>query len=165
SQLISPRISNEVRLNYSNNRIAIKFLADDFGGAVPLPESLFYPEGFDETNSMFILIIAGAGEYVQGKQGTNEQRQINVIDSLSLTKSAQQLKFGVDDRWLAPFSSPFSYRQFVQFSGMSANTGGVLSGTANFVQATSFQSNSLPTHNLSFYGQDTWKVTPRLTLT
>ncbi|HJX93242.1 MAG TPA: carboxypeptidase regulatory-like domain-containing protein, partial [Pyrinomonadaceae bacterium] len=165
TQLINPSISNEVRLNYSNDRIGIRFLADDFGGAVALPETLFYPAGFTTANSMFILAISGAGEFVQGKQGTNEQRQVNVIDNLSVTKSSHQLKFGVDYRWLAPFSSPFSYRQFAFFSGMSTNLGGALSGIASFAQATTFQSNALLSQNLSLYGQDFWKITPRLTMT
>jgi hypothetical protein len=165
NQLIDSRISNEIRLNYSNDRIGIRFLADDFGGAVPLPDSLFFPAGFTAANSNLIFVIGGAGQYVHGKQGTNEQRQINFIDNLSVTKGSHQLKFGADYRWLAPFSSPFSYRQAAQFNGMSANTGGVLSGTALFAQVTTFGSDALLTHNFSLYGQDTWKVTPKLTLT
>jgi len=127
TQLIRSEISNEVLLNYSNHRIGITFAADDFGGAVPLPDSLLFPSGFSVTNSNFILIIGGAGQFVQGQQGTNEQRQVNLIDNLSATKGHHQLKLGVDYRWLAPFSSPSTYRQFVQFSGMSANSGGALS--------------------------------------
>src|SRR5262249_378558 len=96
---------------------------------------------------------------------TDEQRQINLIDNLLVTTGAHQLKFGVDYRWLAPFSSPFTYRGFVQFSGVTATPGGALSGTALFAQPTTFQTNSLLAQNFSLYGQDTWKVSPRLTLT
>jgi len=135
---------------------------DNFGGAVPLPESLFFPSGYSAANSNFIFIITGAGQYVQGKQGTNEQRQLNVIESLSVSKGSHQLKFGADYRWLAPFVSPAAYRQFVQFSGMSANPGGALSGIAAFAQASAFETNALLSTNFSLYGQDTWKVTPRL---
>lgn len=165
TQIINPAISNEVRLNYSNHRIGIKFVMDDFGGAVPLPDTLFFPSGYSSTNSSFIFIIGGAGQYVQGKQGTDEQRQVNLVDNLSVTKSSHQLKFGVDYRWLAPFSSPAAYRQFAQFSGMSASPGGALSGTATLAQSSAFQTNTLLSQNFSFYGQDTWKVTPKLTLT
>jgi hypothetical protein len=75
------------------------------------------------------------------------------------------MKFGVDYRWLAPFSSPFSYRQFSQFSGLSATPGGALSGTAVVAVSSVFQSNALLSQNFSAYGQDTWKITPRLTVT
>lgn len=165
TQLFKPGIGNEVRANYSNHKINIRFVADDFGGAVPLPDSLFFPAGYSSANSNFILIVGGAGEYVQGKQGTDEQRQINLIDNLSATEGSHQLKFGADYRWLAPFTSPAAYRQFAQFSGVTAAPGGALSGTALFAQATAFQTNALLSQNFSLYGQDTWRVTPRLTLT
>ncbi|HMG32938.1 MAG TPA: TonB-dependent receptor [Blastocatellia bacterium] len=164
-QQITPSITNEVRANYSNNRIATTFAVDTFGGAVPLPDSLLFPSGLSSANSAFLLLINGVGEWGQGKSGTDEQRQINLIDNLLVTTGAHQLKFGVDYRWLAPFSSPFTYRGFVQFSGVTATPGGALSGTALFAQPTTFQTNSLLAQNFSLYGQDTWKVSPRLTLT
>ena len=165
TQLIGPRVSNEVRANYSNQRVNAKFFLDNFGGAVPFPDPAVFPTGVSSANGLFLLFIPGIGEYLQGKQSTDEQRQINLVDNLSVTNGSHQLKFGVDFRWLAPFSSPFSYRQFVQFSGMSANPGGTLSGTALLAQSSVFQSNSLLSRNFSLYGQDTWKITPGLTIT
>jgi Carboxypeptidase regulatory-like domain/TonB dependent receptor-like, beta-barrel len=165
TQLIKPAISNEVRANYSNHRIGIKWVMDDFGGAVPPPDSTLFPAGLSSTSSLFGLFIPGLGQYNQGKQGTSEQRQLNFIDNLSLTEGSHQLKFGVDYRWLAPFSSPFSYRQFAVFSGVTATPGGALSGTAALAATFALQSNALLSQNFSLYGQDTWKATPRLTVT
>lgn len=165
TQMITPRISNEVRVNYSNDRIGVAWALDNFGGAVPLTDSMLFPSGLSSESSLFLFAITGVGQYEQGKQVTNEQRQINIVDNLSVAKAPHQLKFGVDYRWLAPFSSPFSYRQFIQFSGMTATPGGALSGRAAFAQPAAFQGNALLSQNLSLYGQDTWKVTPRLTLT
>ena len=161
THMISPEISNEVRANYSNHRVGIDFVMDDFGGAVPLPDSLLFPSGITSANGTFLFIVLGVGQYVQGKQGTTEQRQINLIDNLSATKGSHQLKFGVDYRWLAPFSSPAAYHQFAAFSGVS----GLLSGTALLAQSSSFQTNALLSQNFSVFGQDTWKVSPRLTVT
>ena len=165
TQLISPRMGNEVRANYSNQRMGTKFFLDDFGGAVPLPDSLMFPAGFSSANGVFGIFIPGAGQYNHGNQGTGEQRQINLLDDLSLTVSNHQLKFGMDYRWLAPFSSPFSYRQFAQFSGMTAAPGGALSGTASLALTLAMQGSALVSHNFSLYGQDTWKITPRLAVT
>ena len=165
TELIQPNISNEVRANYSNQRVATQDIVDNFGGAVPVPDSLLFPTGFSSANSAFLFIINGAGEYGEGKAGTDEQRQVNLIDNLSLIEGAHQLKFGADYRWLAPFSSPFTYRGFVQFSGVSANPGGALSGTALFAQPAIFQNVALLSQNFSLYGQDTWKITPRFTMT
>lgn len=165
TQIINPQISNEVRANYSNHRIAIKYALDDFGGASPPGDSTLFPSGITSANGEFQFIILGAGEYVQGKQGTNEQRQVNLVDNLSATKRSHQMKFGVDYRWLAPFISPAAYHQFAAFSRVTTTPGGALSGTALFAQASSFQTNALLVKNFSLYGQDTWKITPRLTAT
>jgi Carboxypeptidase regulatory-like domain/TonB dependent receptor len=165
THLIDPSISNEVRLNYSNDRIKIDFAMDDFGGAVPLPDSTLFPAPFTSADSLFLFVISGAGEYAQGKQGLNEQRQVNLLDNLSVTRGSHQLKFGVDYRWLAPFTSPYSYRHFFFFSGVTANPGGALSGTTSFAQPTAYQGSSLLSQNFSLYGQDNWKTTPRLTVT
>ncbi len=161
TQIISPEISNEVRANYSNHRVGIDFVMDDFGGAAPLPDSLLFPSGISSANGTFLFIMLGVGQYVQGLQGTTEQRQINLIDTLSVTKGSHQLKFGVDYRWLAPFSSPAAYHQFAAFSGVS----GAVSGIALLAQSSSFQTNALLSQNFSVFGQDTWKISPRLSVT
>ncbi len=165
TQLIQPGISNEVRMNYSNHRVGTRFFLDDFGGAVPLSDSMLFPTGFSSENGTFGLFIPGAGQYNQGKSGTSEQRQVNLVDNLSVTKGSHQLKFGMDYRWLAPFTSPFSYRQFVQFSGVTTAPGGALSGTAAVAATFAQQGNALLSQNFSSYGEDTWKITPRLTVT
>jgi len=165
TQMIKPEISNEVRANYSNHRVGLKFLMDDFGGAVPLPDSVLFPTGITSANGLFQFIILGVGEYVQGNSGTDEQRQINLVDNLSVTKGSHQIKLGVDYRWLAPFSSPAAYHQFVAFSRVTTTPGSALSGTALFAQSSSFGANALLTQNFSLYGQDTFKITPRLTVT
>src|SRR6266849_5083969 len=86
TQLTKPAIINEVRANYSNHRLGTKFDLDDFGGAVPPPNSVLFPPGFSPTNGAFLLLINGAGEYGQGVAATDEQRQVNLIDNLSVTK-------------------------------------------------------------------------------
>ena len=170
NHVLTPRISNEIRANYSNDRVATKYIADDFGEAVPLPDSLVFPPGYSSANGSFALNINGAGVYTQGKNATDEQRQVNAIDNLSWSKSNHQLKFGVDYRWLSPFTSPYAYRQQAQFSGVTCPaappcSGYALSGTSLYAATFSWQSNTLLSHNFSAYGQDTWKLTPRLTVT
>ncbi|HUE55207.1 MAG TPA: TonB-dependent receptor, partial [Candidatus Udaeobacter sp.] len=179
TQLIKPQVTNELRANYSNQRLGNDYDLDDFGGALPLPDSLLFPMGLSSKDNGFLFLISGVGEYGKGKAATDEQRQINLIDNLSVTAGSHQLKFGGDYRWLAPFSSPFSYRPFVQFLGvacppapsscagysLSGTAPGAASTTAAFAQPSTFQAVALLSQNFSFYGQDTWKITPRLTVT
>lgn len=165
TQLITPSFSNEFRANYSNQRMDLKYNMDDFGGAVPIPDSVLFPPGYSSSTGVFFMYIAGSGQITQGKLGIDEQRQLNVVDNLSVAKGGHQMKYGVDYRWLSPFASPFSYRQYAQFSGVTAAAGGALSGTAAAAQAGAYQPNVLLSQNFSVYGQDTWKVTRRFTLT
>ncbi|MBV8553908.1 MAG: TonB-dependent receptor [Acidobacteriaceae bacterium] len=165
NELITPRISNEIRANYSNDRVGTKFALDNFGGAVPLADSLLFPSGYSSANSEFEFLILGAGEIAQGRQAVDEQRQINLLDNLSWVKGSHQLKFGVDYRWLSPFTSIFTYAQFAEFTSMSTSVGGALSGKAALAIVDAYQSDTLVSQNFSLYGQDTWRITPRLTAT
>jgi len=170
NQVVTPRISNEMRANYSNHRVKTNYIADHFGGAVPLPDSLAFPSGYSSANGSFALSIVGAGVYTQGKNATDEQRQVNLIDNFSWSKGNHQLTFGVDYRWLSPFTSPYAYRQQAQFSGVNCPgeppcPGYAASGTSVYAATFSWQSNALLSHNFSAYAQDTWKLTPRLTVT
>src|SRR6266481_5620709 len=170
NQVLTPRISNEMRANYSNDRVATKYVPDNFGGAAPLPDSLVFPSGSSSANGSFALNINGAGVYTQGKNATDEQRQVNLIDNVSWSKNNHQLRFGVDYRWLSPFTTPYAYRQQAQFSGVTCPTtppcpGYAESGTSVYTATFSWQSNALLSHNFSVYGQDTWKLRPRLTVT
>jgi hypothetical protein len=162
---ITPGISNEARANYSNQKTLSRFALDNFGGAVPLPDSLLFPAGDSSENSLFGFYIPGAGLYNQGKSVATEQRQVNLVDNLSVNSGRHQLKFGADYRWLAPFSSPYVYRQFVQFTGVSTAPGGALSGIAQVAATYYSESNALLSKNFSLYAQDTWRIVPRLTLT
>jgi carboxypeptidase family protein/TonB-dependent receptor-like protein len=165
-QLLAPTVSNETRVNYSNDRIGTSLFLDDFGGAVPLPDSALFPSGYSSANGLFqILILGGVGEIAQGNGGVDEQRQINLVDNVSWTKGSHQLKFGVDYRWLSPFSTLYTYAQFSEFTSMAATPGGAISAVAaaSFIHAQ--QGDALLARNFSLYGQDTWKLSPRLTLT
>lgn len=177
NQLVIPRISNEIRVNYSNQRLGTKFFLDNFHGAVPLPDSLLFPSGLSSEDGLFLQFIPGIGEYAQGKSATDEQRQVNLIDNLSLSMGSHLLKFGVDYRWLSPFSSPYRYEQFAEFSGVACPGSGSCAGyalsgtipgnqtTVAFAQANSAITNALISRNLSVYGQDSWKITPRIVMT
>ncbi len=169
NQLITPRITNEVRANYSNDRVGTTYILDNFGGAVPLSDSLLYPPGYSSANGAFTLSLPGPGNYQQGKNATDEQRQINLIDNLSLIEGNHALKFGIDYRWLSPFSSPYAYNQLAIFSGLTCTTppcpGYAISGISEIAAVFAYQSNTLLSHNFSAYGQDTWKIAPRLTMT
>lgn len=168
----SLKIGNELRVNYSNVRgsRADKFV--DIGGATPIPDSLMFAPGFSSSNANFGLAILGAGtstlgfgELVIGKTAINEQRQVNLVDNVSLAVGSHQFKFGVDYRRLSPISGLPPYQGFLLFSGVDGPDGSALSGTALLAETKAFQEATLVAKNFSVYAQDTWKANPRCTLT
>src|SRR5580658_7788639 len=169
SQMITRRVSNEFRANYSNDRVGSTYALDNFGGAVPLPDALVFPSGYSSREGLFQFILIGSGTYYQGKQGTDEQRQINLVDNFFVVRGSHQMKIGVDYRWLSPFSSPYTYSQLAEFLGVTCSSppcpGYAQSGTSAVAAVFAYQSDTLISTNLSLYGQDTWRITPRLTMT
>ncbi len=160
----STNISDELRSNYSNVRTSAVGQLDTFGGASPPADSILFPAGFSSRNGLFLFLIGGGrGQpvYSVGNGGAGEQRQLNLVDNLSVTKSKHQLKFGVDYRWLAPFNSPNPYFQQALFFATSS----VRSGNVDFAVVNANGGDALLDRNFSLYGQDSWRIKPRLTLT
>lgn len=161
---LTSSMSNDLRFNYSRNRGGIALLLDDFGGAVPPPDSLLFPSQFaSPENSGFAFILNGLSGafYQKGINANNLQRQVNVVDNLLLVKGEHQLKFGIDYRRLSPITGLRKYNQFIQTTLVAAQLG---NATSLNIQTNIFGVNLLFT-NLSLYGQDTWKATRRLALT
>jgi hypothetical protein len=159
---ISPTVVNDFRFNYSRTNADSHSALDNFGGAVPLT-SLPFPTGLTPANSALGYdIFSLSGAFLSLGQGVrNIQQQFNIVENLSVQKGSHSLKFGADFRRLSPSFGPLNYRQTVFFLDVpSAETGTVL---VSEVQASTHA--TLLLHNLGIFAQDTWRVSPRLTLT
>jgi len=95
------------------------------------------------------------------EEASNRQRQFNVVDNLSYSTGSHQLKFGVDYRWLSPIIAPAAFFDNIGFGSVA----GLNSGIASDVFAGTGVGYTVQFPTYSFYGQDTWKVSPRLTMT
>jgi hypothetical protein len=164
TQSFTPKVSNEIRANYTQSEGASFFLIDNLGGAVPPSDSHLFPTFATPENSQIFFQIIGGRSLVVGRNVDNLQRQINLVDSVSVITGAHQLKFGVDYRLLLPVNSPRAYDQFITFRGLTDTTGAT-TGIAQSVVVTARDPVSLSFINFSAYGQDTWKIGRRLTLT
>lgn len=163
SWAISSALVNDLRFNYSRTTAAGNFSQDDFGGAIPLSD-LPIPAPFNSDNAFFTLAIfnLGIGSNIDvGKITRNAQRQINIVDSLGLQKGAHSLKFGMDYRRLSPEFAPRLYQQFPGFLNVLSAEQGNLFFSSTFSNLGA----SFLFRNLGIYGQDTWRMNPRLTLT
>ena len=160
--MISPTITNDLRFNYSRTNAASSYQLDNFGGAVPLT-FLPFPAGFNSQNasfSFFIVPLTG-NQFRLGANTHNLQRQINFVDNLAVQKGSHSLKVGIDFRRLSPLIAPPAYAQGPAFLDVpSAET-----GSSFFGQVVSSAAATLLFHNLGVFAQDTWHLSPRLSLT
>jgi len=164
TQTLTPRFSNDLRFNYSNTRSSAFPTLDNFGGAVPPSNSLLFPSFVSPEDALFgFNIFGGTRTFLRaGKVQEHTQNQFNIVDNLSFVAGSHQLKFGIDYRRIAPINGARTYQQLIQSSSVAP----LLAGRAQLASILQFQSNlGLVFDNFSAYGQDTWKITPRLTLT
>ncbi|HVF56828.1 MAG TPA: TonB-dependent receptor [Pyrinomonadaceae bacterium] len=161
---------NDLRINWSRARGATVLSTDDFGGAEPPPDSLLFPPFASPRTAGFRFTLSGGANsnFGVGEIVDNRQRQLNVVDNLSVTSGANSLKFGIDLRRLTPTYSPLGYEQSVLFGdGNLSGVNAILANRNAFqvqVSAESEPREPLFT-NFSAYAQNTWRATPRLTFT
>jgi hypothetical protein len=159
----SPPANNDLRINYSENKAGAFLAHDDFGSAVPVPDSALFPSFASpaESQVVFTLSFGLRPELRVGSSTASVQRQWNVVDTLSVLLADHQLKFGIDYRRLSPTFSLSRYFQQASFSN------------ANAVRNASVSSLGLLANkdaeprfvNFSAFAQDTWRTSQRLTLT
>ena len=167
------RAANEFLFNYTRNNTFGSSLLTNFGGAVaPTFAELIPPsEGVtvDPSAVGYELNVIGVGIADFGRVSANIQRQLNFVDNFSVAAGRHQFKFGVDYRRLTPLSRPPDYLQLPVFCGVAScpflPTTYMLSGVALEAVVVSDQTVPVLYNNYSLYAQDTWAVTPRLTLT
>ncbi len=159
--LVKQNMSNEFRFNWSRNKGFMTNSLDTIGGATLPPNSVLFPTGSISDSAIGFSLQDGAGQLSAGLFGRNVQRQINFVDTLSVTQGTHQLKFGMDYRYLSPEFGGQNSSQIAIFPDVAT----ALTGVAPFVVVGASDPITIAFHNLSLFAQDTWKVGPRLTLT
>ena len=169
TQVFTSKLVNEVVFNYSRQDGTTRNFFDGFGGGIEPPDSLFFPSNVTGSRRGGISFSGLAGNsgllgftfLSVGSDEINRQSQINVTDNLSYSLGSHQLKFGVDYRRLSPLIAPAEFASSIRFSSINS----VSNGITDLVTVLSSPSYTLQFPAYSFYGQDTWKINPRLTMT
>jgi len=167
--LVSPTQSNDIRFNYSRDKTDQVNTLDTFGGAVVPADSYLFPNNYAtlQTGVWAECVVAGCDsihhEFFQPGHWNNSLNQaFNIVDSYSIIHGGHALKFGADIRRNSMWFWPFQY--FIEPYWTDLNqiaTGQITYGAQTRVSIPS----SVRDYNFGFYGQDTWKVSKRLTLT
>lgn len=167
---VSSHIANELRVNYSRNAGHNLYTLDTFAGAT-LPTAAMYAQMFPTSygastlNSTFVFGLytgsdLGDWSWQVGTYVANTQRQFNLVDNVSWTAGKHVFKFGVDWRELFPIAAPYTYSQTIAYYDMSGAASGV--PTMGIAQSDDQVTVHIP--NYSFYGQDTWRLSKKLTV-
>ena len=156
----SVAITNDLRFNYTRAEASSNYSLDNIGGAVPLA-NVSFPSPYTGQNANLVFAIFNAGDIGLGPIGNNVQRQVNIVDNVSVQKGSHSLKFGADYRQLSSFYNPAAYGQFALFFDVPSAENGSPFG----VDVSSGKAATFLFQNLGVFAQDTWRVSPRLTLT
>jgi hypothetical protein len=154
-------LSNAFRGNYSSQSANTVFGLTTFGGAVPLTPSLLIGSlSAQNTLVNFGPLDVGGADLQFGPAARNRSIQDNFVDDLFWAKGAHQFKMGVDYRLIPTQTAP--PRNNTAFTPDSVQDF-LATGDADLVALTSANS-TFHTQSLSFYGQDSWKLTRRATV-
>ena len=163
NMILTPRVSNTLRGNYSTQNAVESRSLDSFGGAVPPAPSVFLGSLSSASTSVtFSNDDTSAFPLQFGLVAKNHATQLNFVDDLSVVKGVHTLKFGGD------------YRAIYTNVAFPHNAVGLIADTVQAFLASSqllalSGVTTAPTQflsrALSLYAQDSWKVTPRLAMT
>lgn len=161
---LSKSIVHDLRVNYSTSAAPFTYEPDNFDGAiVPAVSTVFFREGRDPNNSFFQFGLSGVGSLFWGVSSANEQRQFNIVDTLTMTSKTHELKFGLDFRR----NNPELGGTDIGLDSLVVSRTGLATGVAQQYQVRTREPAPLAVafNNLSIFAQDNWRVSSRLTAT
>ena len=122
-----------------------------------------FPAGYNSRTSQFAMTFGQniAGEVRSGPLVSNVQRIFNFVDAFSMSVGTHQLKLGFDFRQLYLTNGQPAYSLGVQAGNLGNLRAGIARSVATFGNVTL----STKSNNYSVFAQDTWQISPRLTLT
>jgi Carboxypeptidase regulatory-like domain/TonB dependent receptor/TonB-dependent Receptor Plug Domain len=158
---VNPSVSNNFRANYSLQAASDVAQLDSFGGAVPPSISTLGPNLPNGENSNLTFGTFDTGVYITGPLARNRSAQLNFADDLTVIHGAHQLKFGTDYR--AIYLDVRPYQSALEYVVSDIPT--LLSTGQALIQGETARASQFLVRSTSIYGQDTWKIRSRLTLT
>ncbi len=157
---------NDFRFNISHAKGATVVSPTSFGGATAPSDAYLFQSNpaYSTATSVFGLYFNdGSTDYYVGNDATNHQKQLNFVDSLSWVKARHTFKFGVDYRRLSPRNGYRPWDISYDFDTFAD----VLNHVPVYASIDTTETSEMRPifTDLSFYVQDAWQVTPRLTMT
>ena len=164
--IVTPTLIDDFRFNVSHAKGATTVVPIAFGGAtIPTSTYLFQSNpNYGINTSVFSLFFNDSTtDYYVGNDATNHQRQLNYVDTLSWTRGKHNFRFGADIRHLTPTNG---YRPWDIGYDFDTVQSLVQTQIPDYADVDTTDTSELkPVFNdLSFFAQDAWQLTSRLTL-
>lgn len=159
STALTPTLANELRFGWTGNEYKSNRYLDDFGGATPLHVS--DAPGLSDGDWMTFFLYYGLYPYYLLEPQSNNQRQINIVDSFTQVLGRHTLQYGLDYRRLLTTENLPPLWEIAFYYDEPSVLSNTPSGLYVYTQAVNM--NALD-QNLSAYLQDEWKATRRLSL-
>lgn len=152
---------NDFRLNWSRSVSKVSNSALNFPGTAVPPDSAIFLPGMTPNDGQACWNSGFSAEGLcRGSRAQNTIQQWNFVDTLSKTIGLHQVKMGGDFRRILP-----TMRATSSFGVRALNYDQLLAGTFGIFVGARTTGASAKLDNYSLFGQDTWKLTPRLTVT
>ena len=168
TQTFSSSLINDLRVNYSQTRGLFLFEGIEVDGSKLPDPSLLFPSFAPPENASVSIILGTGGSNIssanltQGKTIGTKQRQLNIVNNLTVVAGNHELKFGVDYRRLTPKVDSRALGITYTFSTTTARASGIPNqiGVQALAPITDFK-----VENFSAFAQDTWRLNRRVTIT
>jgi hypothetical protein len=170
---ISPKLTNDLRVNYSFNRGSFDFVGVERDGSKLIRAADLLPS-FADARSSSVSIVLDTGNFSQGVTSANltqgkalgtKQRQYNVVNDLTIVTGNRIVKFGVDYRRLIPSFDSRTIGISYTFGNFRNAANPALWSVPTAVSVQSFAPVSdFYINNFSAYASDSWRVNRRLNL-
>jgi hypothetical protein len=157
---ITPSVSNDARVNTGRARVRSTWLPNTTNGQIPLDFAAVLPNpGIGQR--LWGLEVHGIGQLLLGDAGSARQTQWSLIDAVAINRGMHDVRFGVDYQRL----SPARESTIASVVGTFPNLRELLRGEPPVVTFAQAVGGASILETFSAFAQDTWRLTPRVTLT
>ena len=159
---ITPNLIQDLRFNFLYSTASSTWVLADGGAPAPcyLRPVTFTLTFTDVCESFFRFSIAGVAQLAAGRESDHEQRQWNVVETISWHKGPHQLRFGADYRRLLPLRRSDG----PSVNAIAENLNSLVTGQGLWIAIVRPDQVRSLLQDVSLFAQDTWKLHPRLTL-
>lgn len=159
--LLTPRLVNDLRFNSTYTQQTRRPSIDTFGGATPFSTTGIAGYTGSEYDGMDFYLYYGLRAYFTSGKTSAEQKQINIVDTMTLSRGRHNFKWGVDYRRLQTDRSVYTFYSFPLYYSQAQ----VYSNTPTSSTLEKFKGPISPVYmNFSAFLQDEWRATPRLSI-